>query len=161
MHAVEDELPVPRAVMAALSELYSPDEAPEAFTVRHPLGVEVREVQDTPAIVNANTKDETANFMLPQMNCCHGCIPLSCNGGKLRLPRMAVICEVSSLIRWASGGKGLESVVFRRNGAYEKRRELQLHKPNHEDPASWQECKCEWKNYTRFTLYLEADGLKT
>lgn len=64
MHAVEDESPVPRALMAALSELYWPDEAPDAFTVKHPLGVEVREAQYPPSMAEAKTRNDRADFML-------------------------------------------------------------------------------------------------
>lgn len=45
MQAGLDELPVPRAETAADRELYCPDAAPDAFTVKHPCGVEVREVR--------------------------------------------------------------------------------------------------------------------
>lgn len=42
MQADSEELPVPREATAELRELYSPELAPDALTVRHPLGVDSR-----------------------------------------------------------------------------------------------------------------------
>jgi hypothetical protein len=67
MQAVEDELPVPSEVMAALNELYSVDDALVTFTVRHPLGVEVLELQKAPWTAKA-MRGKKLDFILAPSN---------------------------------------------------------------------------------------------
>lgn len=64
MQAVEEELPVPKPPIAALSELYWLEVAPETLTVRHPLGVDVLELQETPRTAIERARDRTLDFIL-------------------------------------------------------------------------------------------------
>jgi hypothetical protein len=68
MHAVEEELPVPKALTAAPSELYSPEDAPETLTAKHPLGADVLELQETPRAAKERMRARTWDAILANSN---------------------------------------------------------------------------------------------
>jgi hypothetical protein len=68
MQAVDEVLPLPRAATAAPSDAYSPEDPPEALTLRHPLGVEVLGLQETPRTAKDRIIDVRENCIVDSWN---------------------------------------------------------------------------------------------
>lgn len=64
MQAVDEVLPLPRAATAAPSDAYSPEDVPDLLTLRHPLGVEVLGLQETPTTAKERIIDLTENCIM-------------------------------------------------------------------------------------------------